>query len=242
MTMRDLATNQIAVPQHVAIIMDGNGRWAAARGENRSVGHEHGVEAVREAIAGAAECGVKYLTLFAFSTENWRRPQDEIDALMQLLSVAIDSYLDELVSEGVKLRAIGDLTVLPDPLQKKIHSAELKSAGGDKLYVQVALNYGGRQEIVFAAREAARRIAKNELTPEQIDEPLISSLLFTAGVPDPELLIRTSGEQRISNFLLWQLAYAELCFIPVLWPDFKRLHFHSAVEDFQNRSRRFGGV
>lgn len=226
----------------MAIIMDGNGRWAKERGKPRTYGHTKGVEAVREAIAGARLCGVRYLTIYAFSTENWQRPAEEVAMLMNLMEQAIAKYADQLAEEGVKVTTIGDLSVLSPRLQKKIANATARTAGGDQLQLLVALNYGGRQEIARAAKRLAVMAKNGEIDPEAIDEKNVAGELYTAGIPDPELLIRTSGEERLSNFLLWQLAYAEFLFLPKYWPDFTREDFQSAVQTFRQRNRRFGGL
>lgn len=230
------------MPRHVAIIMDGNGRWASARGLARSAGHEAGLQAVREAATGAVECGVEYLTLYAFSTENWSRPVAEVDQLMGLIGYAVDTYTDEFCKEGVSVRAIGAIEGLPLEVQQQVARATAETASGERLKVLIALNYGSRQEIVEAARRVAHSVSIGALQEERITESEFAKHLYTQGVPDPDLLIRTSGEQRLSNFLLWQLAYAEFCFLPKFWPDFTREDFKLAVEAFAHRERRFGGV
>jgi len=230
------------VPQHVAIIMDGNGRWAKQQGELRVVGHSNGVRSVRDTLVGATEIGVKYLTLYAFSTENWNRPQAEVDALMDLLVNTLMSELDSLHENGVRLNAIGDLESLPDSCRNTLHEAIRQTAKNDRITITLALSYSSRWELVRMTREIATKVRAGELTPEQITEETLEQHLSTIGMPDPELLIRTSGEQRLSNFLLWQIAYAELWFTPVLWPDFRKEHLYQAVLDYQNRERRFGLV
>lgn len=230
------------VPRHVAIIMDGNGRWAASRGLARSAGHEAGLQAVREAAIGAGECGVEYLTLYAFSTENWSRPAEEVAQLMDLIGFAVENYTDEFCQEGISVRAIGALDGLPPDVQERIATATAATAGGERLKVLVALNYGSRQEIVEAARRVARSVSAGALREEEITEAEFAKHLYTHGVPDPDLLIRTSGEERLSNFLLWQLAYAEFCFLPKFWPDFTREDFKLSVEAYARRKRRFGGL
>lgn len=230
------------IPRHVAIIMDGNGRWASHRGKDRNFGHEHGVEAVRETVKAAAELGVEYLTFFAFSTENWDRPQYEVDSLMELLVKAIRNETPELNENGVRLQAIGDLTALPTHCLEELNEAIALTAHNTKLRVIVALSYSSRWEILNATKKIAEKICSGELKPDQIDNQVFENHLETAGIPDPDLLIRTSGELRISNFLMWQIAYAELHFPCVLWPDFRKKHFFQAVIEYQKRERRFGRI
>ncbi len=225
-----------AVPKHVAIIMDGNGRWAAARGLPRLVGHREGAKAVRRSIEAAIGQGVKYLTLFAFSSENWQRPQEEVSDLRGLLLQYLRSELQELHEVGVRLRVIGEHTRFGPNVVAELEAAEAKTARNEKLTLLLALSYGGRADIVAAAQRA---IAEG-IAPEALTEQKFASYLTTAGVPDPDLLIRTSGEQRISNFLLWQTAYAELVFTDVLWPDFGEKDFAAAIGKFTKRERRFG--
>ncbi|MEY5044485.1 MAG: hypothetical protein RJA19_1712 [Bacteroidota bacterium] len=236
--LRDLGIDPAGVPQHVAIIMDGNGRWAQMRGEERMFGHMHGVESVRSTVEGALEAGVRYLTLYAFSTENWNRPAEEVAALMDLLVNTLIREVDDLAEKRVRLRAIGDLSALPEACQTSLQAAVDRTASLDGLDLVLALSYSSKWELV----EAMRQIIRDGLAPEAVDADLISSRLSTRGIPDPELMIRTSGEHRISNFMLWQLAYAEFHFNPVLWPDFRKSHFFDAIRDFQRRDRRFGGV
>jgi len=230
------------VPQHIAIIMDGNGRWAERQGEHRVMGHANGVRSVREALTGATEIGVKYLTLYAFSTENWNRPKAEVEALMDLLVRTVVGELEELNANGVRLHAIGDIASLPDSCRNTLQDAIAATAKNDRITITLALSYSSRWELVRMTREIATKVRAGELTPEQITEETLEQHLSTIGMPDPELLIRTSGEQRLSNFLLWQIAYAELWFTPVLWPDFRKEHLYQAVLDYQNRERRFGLV
>jgi undecaprenyl diphosphate synthase len=227
-------------PVHVAIIMDGNGRWAAARGLPRSAGHYRGADAVRRAVAGAGELGIPYLTLFGFSSENWKRPIEEIDDLMGLLRLYLRSELAELKRNGVRLRVIGDRQRLAADIVALIDSAEDATAANRSLTLVVALSYGGRAEIVAAARALARAAATGAIKPEEIDEAAVADHLFTRGIPDPDLIIRTSGEQRISNFLLWQSAYAEFIFLDRLWPDFTKEDLAGAIEEFRRRDRRYG--
>lgn len=228
------------VPQHVAIIMDGNGRWAKQHGEERIVGHMNGVRGVREALTGASEIGVRYLTLYAFSTENWNRPQPEVNALMDLLVRTVVNELDELHQNAVRLRAIGDLDSLPASCRETLNDAIARTAGNDRITLTLALSYSARWELVQAAQRIGQAVKDGRLDPQDINEQAFEAQLATHGMPDPELLIRTSGEQRISNFLLWQIAYAELWFTPTLWPDFRKGHLFQAVLDYQNRERRFG--
>lgn len=228
------------VPAHIAIIMDGNGRWAQRQGEHRVVGHATGVRAVREALVGATELGVKYLTLYAFSTENWNRPQAEVEALMDLLVNTVAGELDELNTNGVRLAAIGDVESLPEGCRATLADAMARTAHNPRITLTLALSYSARSEIVRMSRKLADKVAQGVLDPSAIDESLVGDHLDTAGMPDPELVVRTSGEQRISNFLLWQIAYAELWFTPVLWPDFRKEHLYQAVLDYQQRERRFG--
>ena len=227
-------------PQHVAIIMDGNGRWAKARGLPRVAGHRRGAEAVRRVIRGAGELGIPVLTLFAFSTENWARPADEVSDLMGLLRHYLRHELEELGRNGARLRVIGDRTRLAKDIVKDISDAEQRTRANPRIDVNICINYGSRDEIVQATRSLARKVADGELAPERIDETMFERELLTAGVPDPDLLIRTSGEQRISNFLLWQLAYTELVFVPVAWPDFADEHLQEALREFRRRERRYG--
>jgi len=229
-------------PQHVAIIMDGNGRWAKARGLPRVAGHRRGADAVRRVIRGAAELGVPVLTLFAFSTENWTRPVDEVNDLMGLLRHYLRHELEELSSNGARLRVIGDRDRLARDIVSDIVDAEIRTRSNGRIAVNICINYGSRDEILRAARSLATKVAAGELTPERINETLFERELLTAGVPDPDLLIRTSGEQRISNFLLWQCAYAELVFVDTLWPDFGKDHLERAIAEFRRRERRYGGV
>lgn len=234
--------NTSKLPVHVALIMDGNGRWASQRGQDRIFGHENGIEAVRDTVKAAAEIGVKHLTFFAFSTENWCRPHKEVETLMDLLVRAIDAETPELNENGVRLQAIGDLDSLPAKCRRKLEEAISQTAGNEKLIVTVAVSYSARWEIVNAVQKIARKVAGNVIRPDDIDEMEFCNALETNDIPDPDLLIRTSGELRLSNFLLWQIAYTELHFTPVLWPDFRRKHFYQAIIDYQRRERRFGNV
>lgn len=229
-------------PTHVAIIMDGNGRWAAARGLSRGAGHKEGTAAARRAVEAARDLGLRYLTLYSFSTENWRRPASEIRDLMALLRQFIGDELPTLKKEGVRVAVIGDKKSLEPEIKLLVNRAEKETAANSAFNLQIAFNYGGRDEIVRAARKLAEEAASGAIRPAAIDEAMFSRMLDTAAIPDPDLVIRTSGEKRISNFLLWQAAYAEYVFLDVLWPDFGATHFAAAIEDFRARERRFGGV
>src|SRR5512139_2097148 len=226
------------LPQHVAIIMDGNGRWAISRGLPRLAGHKAGTENLRRVIRATVEFGVKYLTIYAFSTENWGRPPEEVKGLMYILEDVIDRELGELHKEGVQLRHIGRLERLSPALQKKVLAAVELTKANDRLVLNVAFNYGGRDEIV----QAIQRMMKDGIAPEQVTDELVSQYLYTAGVPDPDLIIRTSGELRVSNFLIWQGAYAELYSTPTYWPDFDKQEYRRALETYVQRERRYGGV
>jgi len=230
------------VPAHVAVIMDGNGRWAAERGLPRWEGHRAGMTAVREVIEGAAEAKLGHLTLYAFSSENWDRPPEEVDALMALLEEYVETQRDELAEKGIRVTVFGDLSRLADPARAAIDDLERATRGGAALEVHLAISYGSRAEIVAACRALARSCVDGEMSPDGIDAAALSDRLLTRGWPDPDLLVRTSGEVRLSNFLLWQLAYAELHVTPVLWPDFTREDLFGALVDYQGRDRRFGLV
>jgi undecaprenyl diphosphate synthase len=229
------------IPAHIAIIMDGNGRWAAARGLQRGAGHRAGLEAVRRTLQACREVGVSILTLYAFSTENWRRPAEEVEALMRLLGEAVSDEADELIREGIQLRVSGDLSLLDATLRDQVERVVALTRENGEFILNVAYNYGGRAEILSAVRALAGDVAAGA-SPEAIDEAALSRYLYTAGLPDPDLLIRTGGEQRISNFLLWQIAYTELYFCDAYWPDFDKTHLSEAILDYQQRMRRFGGV
>lgn len=236
--LRAAGIDPLQVPEHVAVIMDGNGRWAKRRGEERVFGHAHGVESVRATVEAALESGVRFLTLYAFSTENWNRPKDEVDALMDLLVKTLVQEAMELASKGVRLRAIGDVESLPQACQEELARVKDGPEGKVRLDLVLALSYSAKWEMV----EAIRAMMADGLAPENILPSTIDKYLQTADLPDPELMIRTSGEHRISNFMLWQLAYAEFHFTSVLWPDFRKEHFFAAIRDYQNRERRFGGL
>jgi undecaprenyl diphosphate synthase len=228
------------LPLHVAIIMDGNGRWAHKRGMDRIYGHQQGVNAVREVIESAAELGIKYLTLYTFSTENWNRPDEEVSALMGIMVQSLSNETDTLIKNNIRLNVIGDVNRLNSNVKNTLFNAIQRTSAGSGLEVVVALSYSSRWEIVQAARKLASDVQKGKLIPDDINEGDFVNYLSTKGIPDPELMIRTSGELRISNFLLWQIAYTELYFTEVLWPDFGKEEFYKAIIDFQKRERRFG--
>lgn len=228
------------IPKHIAIIMDGNGRWAKQKGAMRIFGHRNAIQAVREAIEGSGELGVNYLTLFSFSTENWSRPKEEVDALMDLLVQTIVAETGLMMKENVRLHAIGDLESLPKSTYDKLIEVMQQTSANTGLTVNLALSYSGQWELTKAAQRIAQKVSEGKLSPGEITQQTLADHLDTAGIPDPELMIRTSGEYRISNFLLWQLAYTELYFSDVLWPDFRKEHLFAAIEDYQKRERRFG--
>ena len=230
------------LPRHVAIIMDGNGRWAKKRLLNRIKGHEKGADAVRAVVKACREIGIPYLTLYAFSTENWQRPQMEVDALMTLLKKFLETEAEELLSNNIRLRTIGETDRLPEEVRRSLQRVVAQTRSNDGLHLVLALSYGGRSEILHAVRAIAADAAAGRLSPGAIDEGLLADRLFTRDIPDPDLLIRTSGELRLSNFLLWQLAYAEFHFTPTLWPDFGKEEFVQILADYQRRERRFGKV
>lgn len=232
--------NKTLLPQHIAIIMDGNGRWAKQKGKARIFGHRSAVTAVRETIEACGELGVKYLTLYAFSTENWKRPKSEVDALMNLLVSTLGKERDRLMQNNVRLKTIGEINTLP----KKVHQNLMKvihdTSSNTGLTLILALSYSSKREILLAVKNIVQAVNKGNITPEDINEDMIAKSLYTSDFPDPELLIRTSGEYRISNFLLWQIAYTELYFTPILWPDFGKENLYQAIIDYQKRERRFG--
>jgi undecaprenyl diphosphate synthase len=231
------------LPQHVALIMDGNGRWANARSLPRAAGHRAGADAAERLVRFAGErIGLTRITLFAFSSENWTRPRAEVEFLMDLLQEFIAEKEREFVEAGIRLRVAGDLRELPDTLRETVERVVRETAGGEKMHLTIALNYGGRQDIAQACVGIARDVKAGTLTPDEVDEQAIASRLYTAGTPDPDLVVRTSGELRLSNFLLWQAAYAELYFADVLWPDFTPAELIRAIDAFQRRERRFGGI
>lgn len=229
---------QNRIPRHIAIIMDGNGRWAAKRGQPRLAGHRAGTENIRRIIRGAVEQGIEYLTLYAFSTENWSRPKDEVEGLMNIIGDVIERELDELHAEGVQLRHIGHLEGLHPELRQKVEHAMEITRNNDRLILTLAFNYGGRDELICAVK----RMIQDQVKPEDVNEELIGSYLFTASIPDPDLVIRTSGEMRTSNFLIWQATYAEWYFTPTLWPDFDQKELIEAIQAYSHRERRFGRV
>jgi undecaprenyl diphosphate synthase len=228
------------LPKHVAVIMDGNGRWAKEKGKPRVFGHTNGVASVREVSEAAAEIGVKYVTLYAFSTENWNRPKYEVDALMTLLVTTIRKEIKTLNDNNIRLQAIGDIENLPKKCYQELLEAMDKTKDNSRMTLILALNYSGRWEITNAVKQISAAVKAGELSETDITDATIQKYLNTKDIPDPELLIRTSGESRVSNFLLWQIAYTEFCFLDLFWPDFRREHFYHALVDFQNRERRFG--
>lgn len=237
--MKD-ALDRERIPRHIAIIMDGNGRWAKKKGAMRIFGHRHAIQAVKDAIEGAENLGVEYLTLFSFSTENWSRPQEEVNALMELLVKTITDEVPMMMKNNIRLQSIGDIDSLPKSAYDKLAEAKNTTSKNTGLTVILALSYSGQWELTQAARHIAQKVSEGKLKLEDITQQVLADHLETRGIPDPELMIRTSGEYRLSNFLLWQLAYTELYFTPVLWPDFRREHLIAAIQDFQKRERRFG--
>ena len=230
------------IPQHIAIIMDGNGRWARQRGKERSEGHIAGMNSLRETVRNAAQAGVKYLTVYAFSTENWGRPQAEVDALMELICKGVESESAELAKVGIKVKTIGDRSRFSEKVQASLEKIENLTAAGEQMTFVLALNYSSRSEIVTAVQRLAQRVAAGEIKAEEIDEKMISDSLYTSFMPDPDLIIRTSGECRLSNFLMWQASYAEFYFTPTLWPDFDKAELEKALEAYAARDRRYGLV
>jgi len=230
------------IPGHIAIIMDGNGRWAASRGLPRREGHRAGAESVEEVLRACGDLGVKYLTLYAFSSENWKRPESEVNALMGLLAHFLKEKTPSLMKNNIRLRVIGHLERLPEKNQRQLEESIALTTGNDGLTLVVALSYGSREEIVDAARALMEKARSGELDPAALDAGTFARHLYTADIPDPDLLIRTSGEFRVSNFLLWQISYAEIVITEVLWPDFRREHLEASIGEFQRRHRRFGGL
>jgi undecaprenyl diphosphate synthase len=230
------------IPKHIAIIMDGNGRWAKERNLPRTMGHKAGIEAIREVVRECSKIGVEYLTLYAFSTENWKRPSDEVNALMNLLVDYLRNEFKELHRNNVVIRSIGDTSKLPQVCQEELIAAYKKTKNNKGLVLNLALNYGGRDDITTAFRKILEDVKFGNLREEDISESTISNYLYTAGIPDPDIIIRPSGEQRLSNFLLWQCAYSEFWLSNINWPDFKTVHLHQAISDYQKRNRRFGGI
>ena len=240
--MSDLLSqvDKTRLPRHIAIIMDGNGRWAKEQGQDRLFGHFHGVESVRNIVEGCAELKIEYLTLYAFSTENWDRPEYEVVGLMELLVATIRNEVESLHKNNIRLHVIGDMNMLPEYAKKELQEALDHTKNNTGLNLVMALSYSGRWELLNAVKSIAYKVKKGELAVEDIDQDILQQHLVTSGLPDPELMIRTSGEYRISNFLLYQLAYAELYFTQVRWPDFRKQHLYEAIIDYQNRERRFG--
>ncbi|MBW1294625.1 isoprenyl transferase [Aquimarina litoralis] len=228
------------IPEHLAIIMDGNGRWAKKKGFFRAVGHENGTKAVREAVEASAEIGIKYLTLYAFSTENWNRPKLEVETLMRLLVNSLKKEIKTLQKNNIRLNAIGNLQALPEKARKELLEVIEKTKDNTHMTLSLALSYGSREELIKTIQEISNKVKNNVLSPHLINEAVINEHLYTNNLPDVDLLIRTSGEQRISNFLLWQIAYAELYFTEILWPDFKKADLFEAILNYQQRERRFG--
>ena len=237
-SQEQIDTNKL--PQHLAIIMDGNGRWAKQKGLFRSMGHENGTKAVREIVEASAELNIPYLTLYAFSTENWNRPKLEVELLMKLLVSSLKKEIKTLQKNNIKLNAIGNLEALPKRAKKELEDVIDQTKENDRMTLTLALSYGSREEITKTIREISVKVKNNLISPENIDETVINNHLYTQNLPDVDLLIRTSGEQRISNFLLWQIAYAELYFTDTLWPDYTKNHLFEAILNYQNRERRFG--
>lgn len=228
------------LPQHISVIMDGNGRWAKLKGLLRALGHEEGTKAVRDVVEGCAEIGIAHLTLYAFSTENWKRPKREVDTLMRLLVSSLKKEIKTLSENHIRLNAIGNISSLPKKAQKELNEVIEKTKNNDRMVLTLALSYGSREELMHMVKEISQKVKNEELSPEAIDESIINQHLYTRNLPDVDLLIRTSGEQRISNFLLWQIAYAELYFTKILWPDFRREDLYEAIYNYQTRERRFG--
>ena len=238
----DMVLDKNNIPKHIAIIMDGNGRWAKKRKLPRTMGHKAGVETIRKIVRESQDIGVKYLTLYAFSTENWKRPQEEVSALMKLLIQYLKSELGELNRNGVSIRISGDITKLPKEAQGEIEEAIIKTKDNTSIVLNIAFNYGGRDEIIRAVKLIGKDLLDSKFDLDTIDEKIFESYLYTANMPDPDLIIRPSGEKRISNFLLWQCAYSEFCYSNIFWPDFTEKNLHEAIFEYQNRDRRYGGV
>ncbi|WP_452221853.1 isoprenyl transferase [Lacinutrix salivirga] len=236
--LQQIHTNRL--PQHIAIIMDGNGRWAKQKGMLRAFGHENGTKSVRETVEASAELGIKNLTLYAFSTENWKRPKLEVDTLMKLLVSSLKKEIKTLQKNNIKLNAIGNLNTLPQKVYKELNEVISATQSNTRMVLTLALSYGSREEIINTVKEISLKVKNNIISAENIDESVINEHLYTQNLPDVDLLIRTSGEQRVSNFLLWQIAYAEMYFTKVLWPDFTKQHLYEAIIEYQKRERRFG--
>lgn len=235
-------SDKMNIPQHIAIIMDGNGRWARQRGKERSEGHIAGMNSLRETVRNAAETGVKYLTVYAFSTENWGRPQAEVDALMELICKGVEMESEELAKVGIRVRTIGDRSRFSDKVKASLEKIEQMTQAGENMTFVLALNYSSRSEMTTAVQNIAKRVAAGEIKAEEIDEKMISESLYTSFMPDPDLIIRTSGECRLSNFLMWQASYSEFYFTPTLWPDFDKAELEKALEAYSARDRRYGLV
>ena len=235
-------SDKMNIPQHIAIIMDGNGRWARQRGKERSEGHIAGMNSLRETVRNAAEAGVKYLTVYAFSTENWGRPQAEVDALMELICKGVEMESEELAKVGIRVKTIGDRSRFSDKVKASLEKIEQMTQAGENMTFVLALNYSSRSEITTAVQNIAKRVAAGEIKAEEIDEKMISESLYTSFMPDPDLIIRTSGECRLSNFLMWQASYSEFYFTPTLWPDFDKAELEKALEAYSARDRRYGLV
>jgi undecaprenyl diphosphate synthase len=238
----DLSLDKNRLPNHIAIIMDGNGRWAKERNLPRAFGHRAGVETIRNIVKECNKLGIKYLTLYAFSTENWKRPLEEVNSLMKLLSEYLKSEINELHENGVVVNHIGEISRLPKECEAELKKAYEKTKNNNGITMNIAVNYGGRDEIISAVKDIAEEVSKGRISISDIDEKLISAHLYTANMPDPDLIIRPSGELRVSNFLLWQCAYSEFWYSNINWPDFTVAHLHRAILDYQKRNRRFGGV
>lgn len=235
-------SDKMNIPQHIAIIMDGNGRWARQRGKERSEGHIAGMNSLRETVRNAAEAGVKYLTVYAFSTENWGRPQAEVDALMELICKGVEMESEELAKVGIRVKTIGDRSRFSDKVKASLEKIEQMTQAGENMTFVLALNYSSRSEMTTAVQNIAKRVAAGEIKAEEIDEKMISESLYTSFMPDPDLIIRTSGECRLSNFLMWQASYSEFYFTPTLWPDFDKAELEKALEAYSARDRRYGLV
>ena len=235
-------SDKMNIPQHIAIIMDGNGRWARQRGKERSEGHIAGMNSLRETVRNAAEAGVKYLTVYAFSTENWGRPQAEVDALMELICKGVEMESEELAKVGIRVKTIGDRSRFSDKVKASLEKIEQMTQAGENMTFVLALNYSSRSEMTTAVQNIAKRVAAGEIKAEEIDEKMVSESLYTSFMPDPDLIIRTSGECRLSNFLMWQASYSEFYFTPTLWPDFDKAELEKALEAYSARDRRYGLV
>lgn len=238
----EITLNMDSIPKHIGIIMDGNGRWAKAKGLPRSAGHKAGVETIRDVLVECNDLGVKYLTIYAFSSENWKRPKDEVNTLMSLLVQYLRKELNEIHKEKVVIKTLGDLSALPELCVKEIEDAKEKTKDNTGLVFNIALNYGGRDEIIHAVKKLYKDVESGKVKEEEINKEIFEQYLYTAGMPDPDIIIRTSGEQRLSNFLPWQSTYSEFWFTDINWPDFKKDTLRKAIYDYQNRERRFGGV